>query len=640
MKGNYYANTASLGRGFLQPIPAYVDQNHPTLGAHLDPADPTGTAPFAVPGLDPAVLADSNMANLVQQTLHGLNTMHPSVIHALQYQQLLDNMRTVQFLAQHPNIQQILELASQPTAYMDAVTAAASAMNLQGGGMSQAQAQVSMAAGATENNEGNLPNYGDPLFASSAAAAVQTLAGSFAAPHASSASPLSSYDPADSPHPQQEDDYDALEEERKPYGQRCLLYLVEERHWVEALQRISTHPHEASMVGMQGRAPIHLACDHDAPAFLVHALLKVWPEGADMVGTSYMNPLHITCSSQHASNEIVNLLLSGCCDPLRITGAKDVDGDTPLHAACRCAAPIDVLATLLQTNPDIVMWHDYEGLNPLLRLWVRYYVILGEPAISSITTASDLTAELVEAWQKSLLLLRVMNEVHKKTVSGRGASRHPEGPVPFRAVHAASAVECPRCVLRIATILYPDQLMIPDEDGCLPLHIAAKAPVYRVHDLGGEGFSIDDAVFDDYEVNRRHSAIQLGEVIYSHKKDDDVCENPLNEPSVIDILLGVARSAARVPDPNGRLPLHAAIGSGKAFDQGVRGLVNAHPEALFIPDVETKLYPFMLAATAGADKKSCSTIFELMKLTPELVKMGLTCDFASDMDLKPKAKKC
>jgi hypothetical protein len=229
------------------------------------------------------------------------------------------------------------------------------------------------------------------------------------------------------------------------------------------------------MVGMQGRAPIHLACDHDAPAFLVHALLKVWPDGADMVGTSYMNPLHITCSSQHASNEIVNILLSGCRDPLRITGAKDVDGDTALHAACRCAAPIDVLATLLQTNPSIVMWHDYEGLNPLLRLWVRYYVILGEPVISSISQASDLTSSLVEAWQKSLLLLSVMNEVVKKSSALVGS---PQGPAPFRAVHAASAVECPRCVLRIAAILYPDQLLTPDEDGCLPLHIATKAPVY------------------------------------------------------------------------------------------------------------------------------------------------------------------
>lgn len=160
-----------------------------------------------------------------------------------------------------------------------------------------------------------------------------------------------------------------------------------------------------------------------------------------------------------------------CYMHLQIT----VDGDTPLHAACRCAAPIDVLATLLQTNPGIVTWHDFEGLNPLLRLWVRYYVLLGDGVISTINTASDLTPELVEAWQKSLLLLRVMNEVDKKK---RGVARDRQDPPIFRAVHCASAFECPRCVLRISTVLYPDQVMIPDEDGRLPLHIATTAPVY------------------------------------------------------------------------------------------------------------------------------------------------------------------
>ena len=64
-----------------------------------------------------------------------------------------------------------------------------------------------------------------------------------------------------------------------------------------------------------------------------------------------------------------------------ISGAKDVDGDTPLHAACRCAAPMDVLVTLLQANPITVTWKDYEGLNPLMRLWVRYFVLVGEQII-------------------------------------------------------------------------------------------------------------------------------------------------------------------------------------------------------------------------------------------------------------------
>ena len=80
-----------------------------------------------------------------------------------------------------------------------------------------------------------------------------------------------------------------------------------------------------------------------------------------------MNPLHITCSSPHASVDVVRVLLAGCWNPREITGAKDVDGDTPLHAAARCAAPMDVLVTLLQANPEPVMWKDYEGLNPLMR---------------------------------------------------------------------------------------------------------------------------------------------------------------------------------------------------------------------------------------------------------------------------------
>lgn len=378
-------------------------------------------------------IADAILMNDPNINLAGLDAIHSSILRELQYQHMLNNMG----------------LIAQLSSALD---------------YSAVDSGVQVAAAAA-NNFSHLQNFGYPLIQQQPLPASDF-----------SAVQYPTFDPVQNPHPQvQEVDYDNREEERKPYGQRCLLYLVEERYWVEALQRVTSHPHEASTFGIQGRAPLHLACDHDAPAFLVHALLCVWPQGAFMVGTSYMNPLHITCSSQHASNEIVNLLLSGSGDPLRITGAKDVDGDTPLHAACRCAAPIDVLATLLQTNKDIVMWHDYEGLNPILRLWVRYYVMLGDDVIAGIKSANDLTPELVEAWQKSLLLLRVMNEVHKRR--GRVPGDR-QGSIPFYAVHSASAVECPRCVLRIATCLYPDQLLITDENDMLPLHIATKAPIY------------------------------------------------------------------------------------------------------------------------------------------------------------------
>ena len=193
---------------------------------------------------------------------------------------------------------------------------------------------------------------------------------------------------------------------------------------------------EAQAVGVHGRTALHVACDHDAPAVVVAALLQVLPKAAIMVGTSNMNPLHITCSSSHASIHVIRVLLGMDSDDdggddekqqqsqqqqhqqekpppglhefveqsLRM---RDVDGDTPLHAACRCGAPIEVLELLLQAYPEAVMQRDYEGLTPLLRLWVRYVVILGDDALASIQGPADLTGPVLDAWQKTELLLKV-----------------------------------------------------------------------------------------------------------------------------------------------------------------------------------------------------------------------------------------
>lgn len=397
------------------------------------------------------------------------------------------------------------------------------------------------------------------------------------------------------------DDEDEDDDPNSATPSRKLIRLVEDHHWVAAIERISTHPRETSAVGIQGRTPLHVACDHDAPAALVQALLAAWPEGAERVGTSYMNPLHITCSSAHASIDVVRVLLTGCRDPLRITGAKDVDGDTPLHAACRCGAPMDVLITLLQANPVTVLWRDYEGLNPLMRLWVRYYVIVGEQIISNLKQPSDLTPDLVEAWERTVLLLQVMNAMD-------GTTQQRPLLAPFHAVHASSYVNCPRCVVRMAMVLFPEQLLMRDEGGFLPIHIAAAAPVYAVHDLRGEGFSMEDAILDE----------ETGMPIIRKLK-----ETKYTEPSVIDILLSGEASAAKERDPNGQLPLHIAIMRGKTLDEGVKALADAYPEALTMPDKHTNLYPFMLAASVGRGRGDCSTIYEMVRAAPDLVKLAL-----------------
>ena len=380
---------------------------------------------------------------------------------------------------------------------------------------------------------------------------------------------------------------------------------------------------------MQQRTPLHVACDQDAPAVVIQALLKEYPEASIRIGTSNMNPLHITCSSQHASAHVVRVLLeNGIHEQFSM---RDVDGDTPLHAACRCGAPIEVLELLLKAHPAAVMQRDFEGLTPLQRLWVRYTVILGSDMIESVNCAADLLGQLLEAWRKTELLLRC---AHHGAIEGRVAGANPDTVsgsqvvVPFRAVHAAAAVDCPRFVVKIAAKVYPHQLDEKDEQGRTPLLIAAAAPIFQVHDLSDEGYTLEDVIHGD-DANS-------GEFGFEDETTD------CSYPSVIDFLLQsnseTAAQGAFMHDPLGRLPVHIALQTGKRWNEGVRALIEASPDSVGVADPTSGLYPFMIAAcgrgsssatlsddnsqnSAQSRKGDIGTTFELLRLNPSLIEL-------------------
>jgi hypothetical protein len=446
---------------------------------------------------------------------------------------------------------------------------------------------------------------------------------------------LGTYLPHD-PHPHHIEDSD-------------LLTLVQSYEWSATLRRISTHPSEATSVGEQGRTPLHVACDHDAPAFIIDALLKANPGAATMVGTSDMNPLHITCSSQHACLEVVRVLLDGSDDTLTLTAMKDVDGDRALHAACRCGAPIQVLEVLLRANPAVVHDRDYEGLTPLLRLWVRYFVTLGDDVINGVGVRDDVNGELAEAWSKTELLLRaayygsidgipytgtkawsqqeslprnsnaLRENGHGTKEEANGQKETPREVTPFRALHAASAVDCPRAVVKIATVLYPQQLEEHDSTLRTPLMAAAMAPVFKEHDLSDEGYSLEEMIHGD-DVNDDENTLE--------KVTEDCTEQ--KQPTVLQILLEAGADAKKGhPDlKRGRLPLNSAIVSGKRWHEGVKVLRNFYPDSVMNLDLETGVYPFMLAAAAGIGDLTeevttkgrtadLNTIYEILRSRPE-----------------------
>jgi len=389
-----------------------------------------------------------------------------------------------------------------------------------------------------------------------------------------------------------------------------LLNLVQSYDWPSALSRILSHPGEAKVRGPHGRTALHIACDHDAPAVVVDAILKAYPEAASMVGTSNMNPLHITCSGRHASVQVVKVLLSGSLTGME-TSMCDVDGDTPLHAACRCGAPIEVLEVLMKADPSVVGKRDHEGLTPILRLWVRYFVTLGDDFFEKVKGFEDITGELEEAWLKTILLLRCAYYGNLHPI--------PDG-TNFSILHAASLIDCPRAVLNIAITLYPDQLEHKDEFGRMPLHIACAAPIYKVHDLSEDGYSyelFDDVVARDTTEQEQlyRDEVDIPSQAYNPEGKSDV-------PSVVETVLQARPSVAAVPDRNGRLPLNLTVESGKCWFEGVKLALRAYPEALSEVDTKYNLYPFMAAAIGEINSLTC--VYELLRADPELVRCGIT----------------
>lgn len=404
-----------------------------------------------------------------------------------------------------------------------------------------------------------------------------------------------------------------------------LLDLVGCYDWDGTLARLATHPWEASVVGDEGRTPLHVACDQDAPPAVIRALLTAHPEAATMVGTSDMSPLHITCSSQRASVHVVKVLLDAGPRE-QVTSMRDVDGDTPLHAACRCGAPTEVLKVLLEANASIVDVRDYEGLTPLLRLWVRYFVTLGVRIIGEVRGPEDLVGELAEAWEKTNLLLQTaycgktrQPNIPSSWAINKNLRSVGTRPHRFSLVHAVAGVDCPRPIVKIAAKLHPEQLLEPDDMGRVPLTIACMTPIFRVHDLSDDGYCIEDQIHGDEIYND----IELGD----HDEGRDHQENAhtpasnsvVHEPSVVDILLGVCPKAAKIRDGKGRLPLNVALESGKTWPNGVRGIVKAHPEAAILVDPATNLYPFVTAAC----NYDTSTSYELLRRDPELIRLGI-----------------
>jgi hypothetical protein len=93
----------------------------------------------------------------------------------------------------------------------------------------------------------------------------------------------------------------------------------------------------------------------------------------------------------------------------------------------------------------------------------------------------------------------------------------------------------------------------------------------------------------------------------------------VKDVDVIQELLQAFPEAAGKRNGDGDLPIHIAIRDRMAWEEGLGEIANANTDILGIPDHQTNLYPFLLAASLGG-RVAVNTTYQLLLAKPHLVK--------------------
>ena len=232
----------------------------------------------------------------------------------------------------------------------------------------------------------------------------------------------------------------------------------------------------------------------------------------------------------------------------------------------------------------------------------------------------------------------------------------------FRIVHASVGLVgygCPPEMVRLAASVHPEQVREMDEDGNLPLHIAATASSFACADAddlahhhdeckeGGDELSVASTGEASLAPSTMTAATTATATTFGSFCAP--CLRPFD--STIRILLRHYPEAARIPHGRtGRLPLVLAIDAGRRTrDDGMQALLCAYPPAMYNRDYvcsnaiccsvysligteradEDQLMgrppgSFMAkfrscANSKGSSSKALGTLFELVRARPQIV---------------------
>lgn len=131
-----------------------------------------------------------------------------------------------------------------------------------------------------------------------------------------------------------------------------------------------------------------------------------------------------------------------------------------------------------------------------------------------------------------------------------------------------------------------------DQDGKSLLHVAAASGAFDEDNFA----DIIDTCLDNRREDKNSSEIQEDAFYFERLLKD--AEVEFKASSTLSCVLKANLESARFLDRQGNLPLHIAVEHHATWEEGVKDLIMAEPRALTSRNLESRLYPFMLAAMA------------------------------------------
>jgi hypothetical protein len=150
----------------------------------------------------------------------------------------------------------------------------------------------------------------------------------------------------------------------KTTADSVLSSFISDRLWAETLERLRSHPSEASQVIRKPFGdvlPLHEACKLQPPADVVEALITAFDPAVRTAGCqSGSLPVHFAV--QTGSTEALAPLLRAYPAGVR---KKDDRGRLPIHLGCEWEAPAAAIKALLTLYPESIYVRDADGKSPM-----------------------------------------------------------------------------------------------------------------------------------------------------------------------------------------------------------------------------------------------------------------------------------